>query len=157
MQRFLREIPDQKMAYPVIGVNDAVFAPGDPVDIDANGWADVITTPNSDAKVYGLAIADETMAAANQTTGGKVCPQLFFPTNVEVVYNSDIDAEQIHIGGENFFTAGSATGAFVVDLTASTKGTDGSVFILGRDPNGVSDNDEVVVVFAEPQYLFTQA
>jgi len=155
MQRFLREIPDQKMAYPVIGKNSEVFAPADPVCIDSSGWADVLTTPGTTTQVYGIAIANETMAAANQTTGGKVCPQLIYPTNVEVIYGSDTDCVQTDIGAKAHFTAGSATGAFVVDLLA---GGDGPVMVAGFDPYNESDNDAVVVVFAEPQYLgFVQA
>lgn len=140
-----------------IGKNSEVFATADPVIVDSSGWLDVMTTPGTTTRVIGWKVGNETMASDNQTSA-KVKPSIIMANmGVQLRFPSDVDCEQLHIGGWNHFTSSSTTGSFTVDLTALTKGTDGAVCILQRDPEFISDNDVVVVCAAEPQQLFSQA
>ena len=152
-QRFLRGQNVDNLGYPIIGKNSEVFAEADPVTIDSNGFLDGLTTPGTTTRVIGFHLGAATMAATNQTVA-KVKPQYIKADKCEMAFPSDIDCTQTDVGVAAHFTTGSATGAFVVDLLA---GGDGPVFVLGFDPDGLADNDDVVCVAAEPQHLFSQA
>jgi len=152
MQKIKTSVSPDLVARGIIGANTVEFSHADPVYVNSSGLLAIGQTGGS-GKLLGFCYEDKTTTSTNSTVA-KYKPQFIpgFPF-VKVVYPSDIDAEQVHIGGTNDFTSGSATGTFTIDLTASTQGSAGNMFIWERDPYGENDNDVVLVSIAEPQYL----
>lgn len=142
-QRFLSGENRDNMGYPIIGANSVVFSHADPVYIDSNGFLALAT---AGSRVIGFALGSQTMAATNETVA-KVKPEYIKAEKVVMAFPSDQDCTQTDVGAyADFGTA--TTGAFNINLAATTAG---QVIVLGFDPNGESDNDDVVCVIAEPQ------
>ncbi|MFA5695985.1 MAG: hypothetical protein WC917_00770 [Bacilli bacterium] len=151
MQKFLTDPARLGRGYPVIGYLSVEFSHGDAVYIDSSGWLALAT---AGGRILGYYCGQgETMSATN-TTVAKVCPDYVYAHAVEMVYGADQDCTQTDVGAYcDFGTV--TTGAFELNLAASTSG---QVIVLGFDPEGTGDNDAVVVMASEPQYLaFAQA
>jgi hypothetical protein len=145
-QRF-QKVPDNiAIAADIIGNNSEVFAPADPVSIDANGNLIVAT---AGVKVIGFATDDVTMSSSNETVA-KVKPN-YIPAyqGVKMVYTADQAAVTADDIGEYCDLTGT-TGAIQMDLTG---GTSGQFIILEADPDGDGTTTLVVVETAEPQSL----
>lgn len=152
MQKFLRDPDLLGRGHPIIGVNSQEFTKADPVYADSNGWLDVIG--GNSQKFLGYYVGQgETMESDNQTVDKKT-PDYAYAGDVEMVFGSNQDATQTDIGAyADFGTV--TTGAFELNLAA---GSDGLMFVLGFDPDGVGDDDAVVVIIAEAQrYAYAQA
>jgi hypothetical protein len=140
MIKFLRDIQEESVGYPVIGNNSEQFSVGDAVYIDTDGFLAKATTSS---KVLGYAIEDATMAADNETVAKK-CPLYVYAEGMEIEIDSDQACTQTDIGA--YADLGTVTsGVQVLNLAA---GNTGQFFVLGFDAN---DTDKVVVTVAEPQ------
>ena len=150
MQEFRADPGTLGVGYPVIGKNSEAFAEGDGVYIDANGFLAKATTSS---KILGYATSNLTMDSDNQTVD-KVKPGYVYAGDVEMIIGSDQDAVQTDIGA--YADYGTITsGAQELNLVA---GTTGQFLVVGFDPYETGDDDQVVVVVAEPQRsAFAQA
>ncbi|MEA2036220.1 MAG: hypothetical protein U9O94_01830 [Nanoarchaeota archaeon] len=146
MQKFRSDPNGYGIGYPVLGVASVEFSHADPVYIDSDGYLALAT---SGSLIVGWYTGQgETMAATNATVE-KVKPNYVYALGVEMVIGSDQDATQTDIGAyADFGTA--TTGAFEINLAA---GSAAQLFILGFDPEDESDDDAVVCMAAEIQYL----
>jgi len=145
MQRFMKDVSPELVSEPCIGVASVEFSPVDAVYIDSNGYLAIATTSS---KVLGFCMENKTTAASNATTE-KYKPQfvMAFPF-IQVALPSDQDCTQTDIGAYADLSS-ATTGAQTLNLVA---GATGQFFVMGFDPENISDDDDVVVCVAEPQW-----
>jgi len=151
MQYFLKDPMGLGVEYPIIGKNSVVFAPGDPVYIDSDGFIDLC---DAATLVFGYAIDDVTMDSDNSTVA-KVCPKIAPALGHIMSYPnlSDHDFVQTDIGAYADFST-VTTNAF--DINSTTAGH-GQMAILGFDPDNDSTDDQGVVRAAElQQFAYAQ-
>jgi hypothetical protein len=138
---FERLSPALENVIPVIGANSEVFAKGDPVMIDSDGFlAHVGTT----TVVFGYALEAATMASDNETVAKKtVKVQHALGVKMRVDVDEALEATDI---GMHADLATAATGGDVLD---GTVGTTGQFFVVQKDPDAEgSGSDDVAIVMA---------
>ena len=143
LQKFYKNPVLEGTGTAIIGKSSEVFAKGDPVSIDTDGFL-IYSTAGS--KIIGFSLEDVTMSATNGTVA-KYCPQWVPSLGVKMVYKSDQDCTQTDVGA--YADLVGTTGATQINLAA---GATGQFLVLAFNPDGLGDN-YVVVEVAEPQTL----
>ena len=144
MIEFKGNISEMPVGVPIIAKNSETFSIGDAVYIDSDGFLALATTSS---KILGYAVEDKVAASDNQTVA-KYCPQYVYADNVEVLVDTDQAATQTDIGAYADL-ATVTSGAMVLNLVA---GATGQFLVLGWDTQ-TPDTSKAIVTVAEPQRL----
>ena len=143
-QKFYKVSPDVPLEE-CLGKNSEAFAVGDPVGIDASGYAIYALATT---KVIGFCVNAVTMAADNVTVA-KVRVS-YYPAvpGVQMQYTGSTACAQASVG--TYADLSGTTGATTIALPGTTSG---QFVILDFDPNRDGTTTEVIVETAEPKRL----
>lgn len=134
-----------------IGANSEVFAIGDPVTMDTDGFLIVAT---AGTRVIGVCNQVATMASDNETVAATKVE--FIVSDYRDLYEADMSAAITATNRSQYADLTGTTGAVKIDQGSVNDNT-GQFRIATLDPRGESSTIRVLVNIAEPEHLsYTQ-